>query len=186
MKYLVVRNFNGDDIFAAWSKLRETCKKAAGQPVQAPTKHRTVVNLAEEVVKEVSETEKNGGIHLLVPATELGLVRARLDCKVGDDRPVATRLESLEDMVKGVVEKLARKETNQARAVRIQQPQPTVQPQVIAAPNKLFTKYLEEMCSFSQKMFNNTTLTGISIGMRRKNVLFVRNLFNGKNSLILV
>ena len=85
-------------------------------------------------MNEVSETEKNGGIHLLVPATELGLVRARLDCNVGDDRPVATRLESLEDMVKGVVEKLARMETNQARAVRVQQPQPTVQPQVVAAP----------------------------------------------------
>jgi hypothetical protein len=134
VKDLVVRNFKGDDIFAAWSKLREACQQAAGQPVQAPTKHRAEVKLAEELVKEVSETEKNGSIHLLVPATELGLVRGRLECNVGDERPVATRLETLEDMVKGVVEKLARMETNQVRAVRDQQPQPTGQPQVAAHP----------------------------------------------------
>ena len=102
----MVRNFKGDDIFAAWCKLREACQQVPGQQVQAPTKHRAEVKLAEELVKEVAETEKNGGIHLLVPATELGLVRGRLDCAVGDERPVATRLESLEDMVKGVVEKL--------------------------------------------------------------------------------
>ena len=47
---------------------------------------------------------------------------------------MATRLESLEDMVNGVVEKLARMETNQARAVKEQQSRPTVQPQVVAPP----------------------------------------------------
>ena len=125
---LVVRNFKPDDIFVAWCKLREACQQAASQPVQAPPKHRAETKLAEELVKEVSESEKSGIITMFVPAIELGLVRGRLECNVGDERPVASRLESLEDMVKGVVEKLARMETNQARQVKATQPviQPTV------------------------------------------------------------
>ena len=98
---LVVRNFKADDIFTAWCKLRESCQLAAGVAVDAPIRHRTEVKLAEELVKDVSETEKNGSITLLVPSTELGLVRGRMDGNVGDVRPVASRLESLEDMMKG-------------------------------------------------------------------------------------
>ena len=124
----MARNFKGDDIFAAWSKLREVIQLAEGQAVHPPIRHRTVIKLAEELVKDVSETEKNGTISLLVPSSELGLVRGRLDCNVGDERPVATRLESLEDMVKGVVDRLARMETNQARGVSAPQP---LAPQVL-------------------------------------------------------
>ena len=125
---LVVRNFKADDIFTAWCKLRESCQLAAGVAVDAPIRHRTEVKLAEELVKDVSETEKNGSITLLVPSTELGLVRGRMDGNVGDDRPVASRLESLEDMMKGVVEKLTKMESNQVKAP---QPQHVVQPPVV-------------------------------------------------------
>ena len=65
---LVVRNCKAD-IFTAWCKFKEACQQAAGQPVQAPTRHRTEVKLAEEFVKDVSETEKNGSITLSVPST---------------------------------------------------------------------------------------------------------------------
>ena len=50
---LVVRNFRADDIFSAWSRLREMCQLAAQQPVQPPIRHRAEVKLAEEFVKEV-------------------------------------------------------------------------------------------------------------------------------------
>ena len=124
----MVRNFKVDDIFAAWSKLREACQLAASQPLQPPPKHRAEVKLAEELVKEVSETEKNGTVTLLVPSSELGLVRGRVDCNVDGERPVATRLESLEDMVKGVVEKLARMENNQTKDREMRALQPVAQP----------------------------------------------------------
>jgi hypothetical protein len=94
---LVARSFKSDDIFSAWSKLREACQLAADHPVVAPPKHRAELKLAEELVKEVSETEKSGNISLVIPATELGVVRGLLDLNVGDERPVASRLESLED-----------------------------------------------------------------------------------------
>ena len=48
------------------------------------------------------------------------LVRGRLDCTQGDERPVATRLESIEDMLRGVVDRLTRMETIQNREVRPQ------------------------------------------------------------------
>ena len=126
VKDLVVRNFKGDDVFAAWCKLRETCQQAAGQPLQPPPRHRADAKLAEELVKEVAECEKNGSIHLFVPSSELGMVRSRIDCNPESERPVATRLESLEDMVKGVVERLTRMEANQERDSR--RPQPAAQP----------------------------------------------------------
>ena len=72
--------------------------------------------------------EKNGTVTLLIPSTELGLVRGLLDSNVGDERPVATRLESLESMVRGVVDRLSRMEANQVKAaIRVPQPQ-TVNP----------------------------------------------------------
>jgi hypothetical protein len=111
-KDLVAMSFKPDDIFSEWAKLREACQVAAGQTVVAPPKHRAEVKLAEELVKEVSEAEKNDSMTILIPATELGLVRGLLDSNPGDERPVASRLESLEDMVKGVVDRLARMETN--------------------------------------------------------------------------
>ena len=66
---LVIRNFKGDDIFNAWCKLRETCQEAAGQPIQPPPRHRTEAKLAEELVKDISETEKAGNIELLVASS---------------------------------------------------------------------------------------------------------------------
>ena len=74
VRELVVRNFKPDDIFIAWAKLREAGQVAAGEPVLLPIKHRAEVKLAEELVKEVTETEKSGIIKMFVPATELGLV----------------------------------------------------------------------------------------------------------------
>ena len=125
---LIARWFKSDDIFSAWAKLREACQLAAGQPITARTKHRSEVKLAEELAKEVSEVEKNGTVTLLIPSTELGLVRGLLDSNVGDERPVATRLESLESMVRGVVDRLSRMEANQVKAaIRVPQPQ-TVNP----------------------------------------------------------
>ena len=121
VKDLVVRNFKGDDIFSAWCKLREATQQAAGQPLQVPPRHRSEAKLAEELVKDVSENEKSNSIHLLVPACELGIVRGKLECNTEDERPVASRLESLEDMVKGVMDKLARIETAQKRSVNEQQ-----------------------------------------------------------------
>ena len=41
--------------------------------------HRAEDKLAEEYVKEVSEIEKNGSMNLVIPASELGLVRGFLD-----------------------------------------------------------------------------------------------------------
>ena len=132
---LVVRRFKLDDIFSAWAKLREACQVAAGQPVTVPIRHRSDVKLVEEFMKEVSETDKNGSMILVIPASELGLVKSFLDSNTGDERPVATRLESLEDMVKGVVDRLSRMETNQARAVRV--PQSVVQPpEVVSTPGQ--------------------------------------------------
>ena len=121
------RSFKADDIFSAWCKLKEVCQVAAGQPVTAPTKHRTESKLAEELVKDISEVEKNGAMTLVIPSTELGLVKGLLESNVSDERQVATKLESLEDMVKGVVERLTRMEANQAKAVRTPQPVPVVQ-----------------------------------------------------------
>ena len=59
VKDLVIRNFRSDDVFSAWSKLRECHQKASGSavPVQAPTRHRSEVKLAEEFIKELSEVE---------------------------------------------------------------------------------------------------------------------------------
>ena len=48
-------------------------------------------------------------------------MRGRLECNTEDERPVASRLESLEGMVKGVMDKLARIETVQNRSVNEQQ-----------------------------------------------------------------
>ena len=130
---LVARSFKADDIYSAWFKLKEVCQVAAGQPVTAPTKHRTESKLAEELVKDISEVEKNGAMTLVIPSTELGLVKGLLESNVSDERPVATKLESLEDMVKGVVERLTRMEANQAKAVRTPQPVPVVQPPAVVS-----------------------------------------------------
>ena len=116
---LVVRSFKSDDIFTAWAKLREAHQLASGQDVVPPTRHRSETKLSEEFVKEVSEAEKSGIVSFVLPASELGLVRGLIDSNVGDDRPVASRLESLEDMMKGVVEKLSRIETYQSKAVKV-------------------------------------------------------------------
>ena len=132
MRELVVRHFKSEDIFAAWAKLREACQLAAGQNVQVPTKHRSEVKLAEELVKEVYESDKNGTVSLLIPSAELGLVRMRMESTVGDERPVAARLESLEDMVREVVEKLARMEAKQDKVTKAAQP--LVQEPVLQQP----------------------------------------------------
>ena len=129
------------------------------------------MKLAEELVKEVSETEKGGIIHLLVPSSELGLVRGKLDCNTGDERPVATRLESLEDLVKGVVERLTRMEANQERQVRTQpqavpQVQTGVQPQahiqnyaaVAAAGLSVVPKQVQQLLSSRQRRTSTRTL----------------------------
>ena len=71
-------------------KLRGGHNLTAGQTVQVPTKHRSEVKLAEELVKEVYESDKNGTVSLLIPSAELGLVRMRMESTVGDERPVAT------------------------------------------------------------------------------------------------
>ena len=133
---LIARWFKYEDIFSAWAKLREACQLAAGQPVTAQTKQRSEVKLTEELAEEVSEVEKNGAVTLLIPSNELGLVRSLLDSNVGDERPVATRLESLEGMVRGVVDRLSRMEANQKVAARVPQPvnagsQPVVGPQLV-------------------------------------------------------
>ena len=99
-----------DDIFLAWSKLRETSQLLAGMPVSAPPRHRKESKLAEELVKEISGVEKNNTVSLVIPATELGLVRGLLDSNISCERPIATRLESLEDMMKSVVDKLTKME----------------------------------------------------------------------------
>ena len=139
MRELVVCHFKHEDIFAAWAKLREACQLAAGQPVQVPTKHRSEAKLAEELVKEVFDSDKNGVVSLLIPPAELGLVRMRMESTLGDERPVAARLESLEDMVGGVVEKLARMETNQDKMAKVVQPvvqEPAVQQPVAVAAHQ--------------------------------------------------
>ena len=122
VKDLVVRNFRADDIFAAWTKLREACQQAVGEPVQAPTRHRTEGKLAEELVKEVFECEKNGKVTLLVASPDLGIVRARMESVQGDSRPVGARLESLEDMMKSVVDKLSRIESTQEKMAKAPRP----------------------------------------------------------------
>ena len=132
VKDLVVRSFKADDVYSAWCKLREASQLAAGNPVLPPPRHRTDAKLAEELVKDVSENEKNDNITLLVPSSDLGVVRGRMEGNLGDDRPVAARLESLEDMMKGVVDKLAKMESNQDRMV--QAPQIQVQPPVVQQP----------------------------------------------------
>ena len=76
-----------------------------------------------ERIKRIKITTKlitfdPGLVHILLPASEFGLVRGKLDCNTEDERPVASRLESLEDMVKTVVEKLAKIESNQTRVVK--------------------------------------------------------------------
>ena len=72
VRELVVCHFKSEDIFAAWAKLREACQLAAGQNVQVPTKHRSEVKLAEELVKEVYESDKNGTVSLLIPPSPTG------------------------------------------------------------------------------------------------------------------
>ena len=52
---------------------------------------------------------------LVIPASELGLARGCLECNVGDERPVAARLESLEGLVKKVVEKINKMEAQQPK-----------------------------------------------------------------------
>ena len=49
-------------------------------------------------------------------------MKGRIECNLGDDRPVAARLESLEDMVKEVAEKLAKMESNQEKMAKSPQP----------------------------------------------------------------
>ena len=42
---LVARNFKGDDIFAAWSKLREVIQLAEGQAVHPPIRHKAEIRV---------------------------------------------------------------------------------------------------------------------------------------------
>ena len=133
----VARKFKADDVFTAWCKFKECEQLAAGLPVQAPPRHRAETKLAEELVKDITENEKNGGITIVVPATELGLVKGRIEGCISEDRPLAARLESLEDIMKGVVEKLGKVESNQmsmARATQISVQQPVVQQPVVQQP----------------------------------------------------
>ena len=50
---LVVRNFKAEEIYCAWSKLREALMQSKGEAFQAPTKHRSDVKLAEEMLKDI-------------------------------------------------------------------------------------------------------------------------------------
>ena len=141
------------------------------------------MKLAEELVKEVSETEKRGIIHLLVPSSKLGLVRGKLDCNTGDERPVATRLESLEDLVKGVVERLTRMEANQGRQEKtppqaVPQVQTAVQPQahiqdmkqnyaaVAAAGLSLVPKQVQQLLSSRQRRTSTSVKRSVSGAVR--------------------
>ena len=68
----------------------------------------------------------------MVPSTELGLVKGRIEGNLGDELPVAARLESLEDMIKGVADKLAKMESSQKKMAEA--PLPVAQPGVVQQP----------------------------------------------------
>ena len=78
---LVVRSFKSDDVYVAWSKLREFVQQAADQVIQPPPKHLAETKLPEVLVKEVFKVDKAGSI--------LSLEKSKMDSNIEDERPVS-------------------------------------------------------------------------------------------------
>ena len=63
-------------------------------------------------MKEVGQVEKDANVSIVMSPMELGLIRDLIECSSEAERPVATRLESVEDLMKGVIDRLNRIENN--------------------------------------------------------------------------
>ena len=103
---MAIGKFKVEDLYSAWCALREAVQIAKGETYVVPTKHRSEKKLAEELVKEVNENDKEDIVKLLVPSSELGIIKVRIGACAGDDKAVSARLETLEDMMKNVISKL--------------------------------------------------------------------------------
>ena len=168
---LVVRSFKSDDMYVAWSKLREVVQQAADQVIQPPPKHRAETKLAEEIVKEVFEVDKAGSIVIVFPPSELGLVKSRMDSNPEDERPVSARLESLEDMMKNVVDKLGKIELSHHS-----RPQPSFQINTPPGPDSQPNVSTTQQSTYAQLAASGLNLVpnqvgqllrGIASGQRR-------------------